>query len=164
MVGRVVGTHGVRGGLRVSLLSDFPTAFRKRKRLLIGDELREVDVVSARGHGEMAIVQLRGVDTIEAAQALRGQLLHVPVEEVARPRRGQYFWHEIEGLRVETEDGRELGTIREILRTGANDVYVVTGALGEVLVPAIDDVVRKIDVAGGRVVVRPLPGLLPGED
>jgi 16S rRNA processing protein RimM len=121
-------------------------------------------VVSVRGHGEMAIVQLSGVDTIEAAQALRGQLLHVPADEVARPKRGEYFWHEIVGLPVETEDGRELGTIAEILRTGANDVYVVRGPLGEVLVPAIAHVVRKIDVEAGRVIIRPMPGLLPGED
>jgi 16S rRNA processing protein RimM len=144
VVGRVVGTHGLRGGLRVSLMSDFPTAFRRRKRLLLGDELRPVDVVSARGHGEMAILELRGVDTIEAAAALRGQLLHVPADEVAKPPRGEHFWHEIVGLRVEGEDGRDFGPIREILRTGANDVYVVDGASGELLIPAIADVVRKI--------------------
>lgn len=121
-------------------------------------------MISARVHEQSAIVQLDGVDSVEAAAALRGQLLHVPAEAAARPRRGEHFWHEIEGLRVETEQGRDLGTVREILRTGANDVYVLEGPLGEVLIPAIADVVRKVDVAGGRIVVRPLPGLLPGED
>jgi 16S rRNA processing protein RimM len=164
VVGRIVGTHGVRGGLRVSLLSDFPAAFRRRKQLLVGEGLRPFDVVSARVQRESAIVQLSGVDTVEAAVALRGELLHVPADEAARPPRGEHFWHEVVGLQVETEDGRGLGTIREILRTGANDVYVVQGTAGEVLIPAIEDVVRNIDVVGGRVVVRPLPGLLPGED
>ena len=164
MVGRIVGTHGIRGALRVQILSDFPNAFRKQKRLLVGDDLRQYDVVSLRVHQQSAIVQLVGVESVEAAAALRGELLQVPAEAAARPPRGEHFVHEIEGLPVVTEEGCELGTVREILRTGANDVYVVEGPLGEVLIPAIADVVRKVDVAGGRIVVRLLPGLLPGED
>jgi 16S rRNA processing protein RimM len=72
--------------------------------------------------------------------------------------------HDIVGLTVEAEDGRRLGQIQEVLRTGANDVYVVAGPLGELLIPAIADVVQSIDLEAGRVVVRPLPGLLPGDD
>ena len=93
-------------------------------------------------------MRLVGVETAEAAAALRGE----------------YYLHEIVGLAVEAEDGRALGQIQEVLRTGANDVYVVAGPLGELLIPAIADVVRSIDVTAGRVIVRPLPGLLPGED
>jgi 16S rRNA processing protein RimM len=164
VVGRIVGTHGIRGGLRVTLLSDFPLAFRRRKQLLVGDDLRPFEVLRARVQGESAIVELAGIESVEAAAALRGELLHVPAEEAARPRRGEHFWHEIVGLRVETEDGRELGPIK-ILRTGANDVYVVKSpAEGELLIPAIEDVVRRIEVEQGRVLVRLLPGLLPGED
>ena len=113
--------------------------------------------------GPNAVVELAGVETAETAAALRGELLYIPVDQAARPR-GQHFLHEIEGLRVDTEDGRELGRVAEVLRTGANDVYVVDGPLGEVLIPAIAEVVRRVDVPGGRIVVRLLPGLLPGED
>ena len=113
--------------------------------------------------GPSAVVQLVGVNSAEAAAALRGALLYVPTEQAVRPR-GQHFWHEIEGLRVETEDGRGLGIVTEVMRTGANDVYVVDGAGGELLIPAIADVVREIDVRAGRIVVRLLPGLLPGDD
>jgi 16S rRNA processing protein RimM len=164
VVGRIVGTHGIRGGLRVALISDFPHAFRRHKELLVGDDLRPFEVVRARVQGESAIVELGGVTTVEAAIGLRGQLLHVPAEEAAKPRRGEHFWHEIVGLRVETVEGRQLGTIAEILRTGANDVYLVKGPSGEVLIPAIEDVVRRIEIKRGRVLVRLLPGLLPGED
>lgn len=108
-------------------------------------------------------MRLVGVETIEAAAALRGEYLYVASADAARPPRGEFYLHEIVGLSVETEDGRPLGRIAEVLRTGANDVYVVAGPLGEVLVPAIEDVVRRIDPAGGRVVVRPLPGMLPGD-
>ena len=164
MVGRIVGTHGIRGGLRVTLLSDFPLAFRRHKQLLVGDELRPFEVISARVQGESAIVLLEGITTVEAAVALRGKELQVPAGEAAKPRRGEHFWHEIVGLRVETVDGRQLGTIAEILRTGANDVYVVKSPSGELLIPAIEDVVRRIEIKRGRVLVKLLPGLLPGED
>jgi 16S rRNA processing protein RimM len=152
----VVGRHGLKGSLRVQL--------RRRKRLLLGEELRPVDVAAASVSGASAIVRLVGVEDPDAAAALRGEYLYVAADEAARPRRGEYFLHEIEGLVVQTEDGRELGRVEEVLRTGANDVYVVRGPLGELLIPAIEDVVRSIDTAAGRVVVRPLPGLLPGDD
>jgi len=163
-VGLVVGTHGLKGGLRVQLLSDFPGVFRRRKRLLLGEELRPVDVATASVSGPGAIVHLVGVETVEAAAGLRGRYLYVVAAEAARPPRGEYFLHEIVGLTVEAEDGRRLGQIEEVLRTGANDVYVVGGPLGELLIPAIADVVQSIDLEAGRIVVRPLPGLLPGDD
>jgi 16S rRNA processing protein RimM len=148
----------------VQLLSDFPRAFRRRKKLLLGEGLRPVDVASASIAGASAIVRLIGVETVEAAAALRGEYLYVAAADAARPPRGEYFLHEIVGLAVEAEDGRRLGRIEEILRTGANDVYVVGGPLGELLIPAIEEVVRSIDLAAGRLVIRPLPGLLPGDD
>ncbi len=159
---RIVGTHGVRGAVRAVVLSDFPTALRKRRELLLGDELRPVEVTSFRVTGPNAIVQLVGVDSADKAAKLRGELLYIPADKAVRAR-GQHYWHEVEGLRVETDDGRELGTVSEILRTGANDVYVVNGPLGEVLIPAIAEVVKRVDVRTGRMLVHLLPGLLPGE-
>jgi 16S rRNA processing protein RimM len=114
--------------------------------------------------GLAAIVRLVGIETAEAAAALRGQYLYVATADAARPPRGEYFLHEIVGLAVEDESGRALGRIQDVLRTGANDVYLVAGPLGELLIPAIADVVLTIDLEAGRVVIRPLPGLLPGDD
>lgn len=156
-------SHGVRGAMRVQLLTDFPADFRRRKRLLMGDELRPVAVLEARVTGEHAIVRLAGVETPEAAAALRGQLLYVGIDDAARPPAGELFWHQVIGLRVETSAGEPLGIVQEILRTGANDVYVVRGERGEILVPAIEDVVQDVDPVAGRMIVRPLPGMLPGE-
>jgi 16S rRNA processing protein RimM len=146
------------------LLSDFPGVLRRRKLLLLGEDLRPVDVVSFSVSGPSALLRLVGVDTVEDAAALRGEYLYVTTADAARPVRGEYFLHEIVGLAVETEEGRPLGHVREVLRTGANDVYVVVGPLGELLIPAIADVVQSIDVEAGRILIRPLPGLLPEDD
>jgi 16S rRNA processing protein RimM len=147
----------------VAVLSDFPSALTRHKTLLLGETYQPYDVVSARQGVPHAIVHLRGVDTMEAAEALRGQLVSIPIDAATKPR-GSYFWHEIVGLSVLTEAGRPLGTVTEILRTGSNDVYVVKGDLGEILVPAIADVVQEIDVENGRIAVHLLPGMLPSED
>jgi 16S rRNA processing protein RimM len=148
----------------VQLLSDFPGVFRRRRQLLLGEALRPVDVATASVSGNSAVVKLVGVDTPDGAAALRGEYLYVAASDAARPIAGEYFLHEVVGLAVEVVDGRQLGHIREILRTGANDVYVVVGPLGELLIPAIGDVVESIDVEAGRVLIKPMPGLLPGDD
>jgi 16S rRNA processing protein RimM len=109
-------------------------------------------------------VQLAEVATPEQAAVLHGQTLYIRRDEASRLGRGQFFLHQVVGLSVETTDGRQLGRVEEVLRTGANDVYVVRGALGEVLVPAIAPVVKQIDPDAGRLLVELMPGMLPGED
>jgi 16S rRNA processing protein RimM len=147
----------------VALLSDFPAQLRRRKRLYLGDGFRAVDVVAIRGHGDHLIVQLADVTSPAGAVALFGELLYVRRDEAATLPRGSYFEHEVVGLRVETAGGRDLGTVTEILRTGANDVYVVRGDLGEVLIPAVRHVVRRVEIANRRIIVEIIPGLLPGD-
>lgn len=121
-------------------------------------------VLSSSVGGDTATVYLAGVETPEQAAALRGLFLRVPLGQAVRPKTDEFFWHEVVGLRVEAEDGRDLGIVTEILRTGANDVYVAQGPLGELLIPAIEDVVLTIDPPSGRLLIRPMPGLLPGDD
>lgn len=149
--------------MRVALLTDFPTALRRRRRLLVGDDLRPLDVRSVQIQGDHALISFDEVDTREAAEALRNSVLYVPVADAARPRRGEHYWHEIIGLRVIDPDGQEVGRVESILRTGSNDVYVVQGPKGEILIPAIEDAVARIDIAKGHLTLRPMPGLLPGE-
>ena len=144
-------------------MSDFPAQLRRRKRLYLGDDLRPVDVVSIRGAGDHLIVQLADVTTPDDATPLFGELLYIHRDDATRLPRGSYYEHDVVGLRVETTKGRVLGEVAQILRTGANDVYVVRGELGEILIPAIRHVVKRVDVPGGRVVVELMPGLLPGE-
>jgi 16S rRNA processing protein RimM len=115
-------------------------------------------VAPHRGHAEV-ILQLDGVADRDAAEQLRGWLVQVPKTEAWKLPRGRYYWHQIVGLRVLTTDGEEIGTVAEILETGANDVYVVKGDGGERLIPAIKQVVTEIAPERGEMVVELLPGM-----
>jgi 16S rRNA processing protein RimM len=152
--------HGVKGELKCLVVTDFPDQrFKRGNRLLLGSEPRVVR--SARRQGDLVYLRLDGIDDRTAAEALRGQELVVPRTEAVPLPEGQFYWDQVLGLRVEDTAGQLLGTVADILETGANDVYVVRGGpRGEVLIPAIKDVVRAIDPAAGRMVVDPLPGLL----
>ena len=159
-VARVVGAHGVRGEIRCEVLTDFPERLKKTPRLYAGDSHTPLVVERARLHGPGAILKIEGVDSRDDAQRLRGQTLSVPEAEAVRLSEGAYFWHQIIGLRVRTIDGQELGTVTEILQTGSNDVYVVRDGPREVLVPAIRDVVKAIDLSAGEITIELLEGLL----
>ncbi len=102
---------------------------------------------------------VRGVADREAAEALRGWLVQVPEDEAWKLPKGQYYWHQIIGLAVVTRDGRRLGTVADILETGANDVYVVRREGADLLLPAIKDVVKEISPERGEMVVELLPGM-----
>ncbi len=115
------------------------------------------------GHGAR-LVQFEEFDDRTFAQSLVGMALTVPAESAPPLPKGQYYVHQIEGLRVRADDGRDLGVVTEVMQPGANDVYVIDGPLGEVLIPAIPDAIERIDLAEGVMVVRSLPGLLPAAD
>lgn len=159
-IGRILGPYGLSGEVRVAIVTDFPERFTSLKRVRVGERLRPYEVESARLLRGEAILKLRGVEDAAAAEALRGEVLRVPIAEAVTPPAEHYYWHQIIGLEVVTTEGESLGRIAEILRTGANDVYVVQGPRGEVLIPAIEGVVKEIDLEAGRVVVQPLPGML----
>ncbi len=159
MVGRVVATHGLKGAVRIQILTDYPARFRSCKHLYLTDDYVQYDVAGARISGGVAVVQLEGISTVDEAMALRGQTVFIPSTDATRPSKDVYFWHEIIGLNVQNEQGDNIGEVVEILRTGANDVYVVKGPHGEVLIPVIADVVRIIDPESRLIVIRPLPGL-----
>ena len=118
-------------------------------------------VERARADQEHWIVKLSGIGDRTTVERLRGELLEAADNDVLRDDDESYFVHELVGLRVVvTGTGEELGTVADVLQTGANDVYVVNGAKGEVLVPAIAEVIDAIDVSGGEISITPLPGLL----
>lgn len=155
-VGIIIAPHGVRGEVRVQPLTDFPERFRRGSVLWLEGAPRRVE--AGRWRGQDVYLKLEGVNSRTEAEALRGKELWAaapkPIQEA-----GRYYCHDIIGLRAEDEAGAPLGRVAEVLETGANDVYVVRGELGELLLPAVEDVVREVDIAGGRLVVRLLPGL-----
>jgi 16S rRNA processing protein RimM len=114
----------------------------------------------SRADHDQWILKLNGLGSRNDVEALRGELLEAADNDVLRDDDESYFVHELIGLRVVTTTGRELGSISEVLQTGANDVYVVKGERGETLVPVIGEVIEEIDVSGGLVSITPLPGML----
>ncbi len=155
-VGRVAGAHGLRGEVKVAPLTDFPERFDPGSRLWLEGTPRVVE--GSRWRGGLVYLKLAGVDSREAAAKLRGKELMVPEAQPLRES-GRYYRHDIVGLRVEDRRGQWLGRVVDVLVTGANDVYVVRGERGELLLPAVEDVVGEVDLAGGRLVVELLPGL-----
>jgi len=161
VIGRIVAPHGVRGEVKVELATEDPGRFAALEAVFVGPAHRRYAITAARPHQGRALLLLAGIADRDAAERLRGQLVMVPMEDALPLEEGAYYYHEIEGLRVVDEQGQELGVLAEVLPTGANDVYIVHGPRGELLLPAIHDVILSIEPAQGRVVVRIPPGLEP---
>ncbi|MBL1128352.1 MAG: 16S rRNA processing protein RimM [Chloroflexi bacterium] len=161
-IGQVSKPHGVHGEVRVILHTDVPERFTWLKEVYVGqNSSRLVAVEGARLHQNMVLLKLAGYDDREAAETLRGAWLQVPEAEAIPLAEGEYFLYQIEGLTVVTDTGELLGTLLEVIETGANNVFRVVGPRGEVLLPDTREVILDIDFDNGRVTVHLLPGLLP---
>ena len=148
---------GVRGELIVDSLTDFAQRFRRGATLWVAGV--SYSVRSARPHKGALLLELEGIASGAEAEPLRGALLEVPEGELPALAEGQYYRFQIVGMDVVDRAGRPLGRIEDVLETGANDVYVVRDAEGDLLLPATDAVVKEVDVAGRRMVVELLAGL-----
>lgn len=164
--GQIVGTHGVRGEVRVHPWSDSPAFLTGLKRLYLDREGQTaLTVTAARVHGNLVLVKFRGVDDIPAAEALRGKVVYCDRRD-AKLEEGSWFVQDLLGCAVlDADTGAAYGTLTEVTKTGANDVWEVTGPGGKkTLIPAIPDVVIDVDPAGERVTIRPLKGLFDDDD
>jgi 16S rRNA processing protein RimM len=151
----------VHGDVRVTPYTDLPERFSWLKTVYVGEEKpRAVAVEKSRKHKDWILVKLAGYDSREEVAVLRGELLLVPEEEAIPLEEDEYFLFQLIGLTVETVDGVELGTLVEIIETGANNVFVVRGATEEHLLPDIPEVIVSIDFDEQRMIVDPLPGML----
>jgi 16S rRNA processing protein RimM len=155
-----MGAFGPRGDVRVQPFSDKPGRFQSIKRVFVGPELLPARILGRGENGLGVTLRLDIVTTREHAKRLFGTLLYVPETEAVALPPGEYFVHQLIGSSVVTDTGESLGTIAEILRTGSNDVYVVRGDRGEVLIPVIPDVVQGVDVERRVVTVTLMPGLV----
>jgi len=159
VIGRILGPVGTRGDLRAQIVTDFPERFGQLGIVHVGDNLKPYRIQLVKLEEGTVLLKLATVDDAAAATALRNADLHVPAEDAVALPPDQFFWHQIIGLEVWTDDGRRLGSVTDVLRTGSNDVYVVGRGAHELLLPAIEDVIREIDLTGGRLTVHLLPGL-----
>jgi 16S rRNA processing protein RimM len=157
-IGQVLTSWGIKGQIRVKPETDFPQRYAPGARVYIDQQPFVIEAVQY--HGGKLVIKLVAVDRAEDAQKLRGKAIEIPRSEVPPLPEGQYYYFQLVGLEVWIEQGERLGNIAEILPTESNDVYIVRGQKGEVLIPAIEDVVQKIDLPRGRMVIRPIAGLL----
>lgn len=163
-VGRITRPHGVRGELRVEVLTDYPEHLAEKKVLYVGRQHRPYKVRGLRFHQEAALLTLEGCDDRNAAGALRGSLVEIAVEDATPLEDDEYYHYQVIGMRVETDGGEVLGEVADVFEApGANDVLVVYGPRGEILLPVIEDVIADFDLETNRICVHLLPGLLDAE-
>jgi len=162
LIGRVIGPHGLRGLLKIESYSRSEDTLLTAGKIFLRHshgEISEHGILSAVPHKGGALIRLEGLDSRDQVEPYRGAEILIPEAAVSRDK-GEYFWHELIGLKVYLETGRYLGTVKEILETAANDIYVVREGREEFLIPAIHDVVKTIDLEGGKMILSEVEGLL----
>ena len=157
-IGQILAPWGIKGKLKVEVATDFPQRFTPCSKIYINRQPMTID--STQWHKGKPIIKLNTIDGLEAAQKLQGQLVEIHRSQVNPLPEGQYYHFQIIGLEVWTTQGELLGNITEILTADSNDNYIVSGAKGEILIPAIEDVVKSIDLNKGRIVIEAIEGLL----
>lgn len=166
LLGRVLRPHGVRGELRIEVLTDYPERIVPDREVFLGrtpDDPASTTayrVLKARTHQQYLILQLEGVPDRNAADLLRERFVMVPIEDAVPLEEGEFYLYQAIGLAVYTVEGEHLGEVTDVLETGANDVYVVQGPRGEILLPSIDECVIEIDIENRKMTVRLMDGLL----
>ena len=160
-VGKLRRPHGVSGDILMEVLTDFPERLKEGKTLYLGDAHTPQELTHVRKHQNLLIIHLAGYTTPETVSELRNLVVYVRTKEIPPLPQGEYYHHQLIGLQVVDEQGETLSTIQAILETGANDVLITRTPTGkEILIPVIESVVLKIDLAQGLVQVKLPPGLL----
>lgn len=163
--GKIVGTHGIKGELRIEPWCDSPEFLCAFKRLYFDENGKSFAEVKSRPHKNIVLCKIKGVDTVEDAETLRGRVVFISRNDITLGE-GVNFVQDLIGLEVRDNDsGAVLGKITDVLRTGANDVYEITDDGGSAyLAPVIDEVVKEINIDGGYVRVYPMKGIFDDEN
>jgi 16S rRNA processing protein RimM len=167
IVGRVLKPFGLRGEVKVEPITDRAERFHDLSFVFIrkGEVFEKIDIERARVHGEHVCLKPTALNSRDEAANLAGETLYIDREHAAPLEQGSHYSFDLVGCSVRTTGGMLLGVLRDVLNAGSCDVYVVTpdgkkGERGEILIPAISDVVQKIDVAAKEIVIEPIEGLL----
>lgn len=163
LIGQIGAPFGVRGQVKVKSFTDRPDHIARHVRtLLIGAERAAYTLRRLSVHKPgLLIAELQGVTTREAADELRGAEVYIRAAEAAPLAADEYFLHDLVGLEVQTAEGELIGKVREVLETGAGEVLVIARqGQSDALVPMVNDFIAELDIAGGKVVIRPIEGLL----
>lgn len=162
-VGIITSTHGVRGEVKVFPTTDDPARFKKLREVLLdtGKELKPMEITQVKFFKNMVILKFKGFDTINEIEIYKGKDLLVTRDQAVKLGPDENFIADLIGLDVDTDQGESLGTLTDVIQTGANDVYEVTVNNGKkVLLPAIKQCILKVDLENGKVLVHVMDGLL----
>jgi len=157
-IGRILAPWGNQGKLKVRVTTDFPQRFTPPSKVYINQQPTTID--STQWQKGKAIIKFDTIDSLKDAENLRGQLVQIHKSQTYSLPEGQYYHFQLIGLEVWTEQGELLGNITDILSNAGNDNYIVKGTRGEILIPAIEDVVKSIDLEQGCLLIEPIDGLL----
>jgi len=158
VIGQILAPWGTNGKLKVEVITDFPQRLAPPSKVYINRQPMSID--STQWHKGKAIIKLNTINSLEDAQRLQGQPIEIHHSQLQPLPEGQYYHFQLIGLEVWTTQGELLGNITEILTAESNDNYVVSGDKGEILIPAIEDVVKSIDLDSRRITIEPIEGLL----
>lgn len=162
-IGVIANTHGIKGEVKVFPTTDDINRYKQLKEVILdtGKEHKKLEIENIRFFKQMVIVKFKGIDTINDIEKYKGKDILVTREQAIPLEEDEYFIYDIIGATVVTEEGEEIGTLEEVLQTGANDVFVVTSLEGkELLFPVIQDCVREINIEEKKVTIHVMKGLL----
>lgn len=161
-VGVITSTHGVRGEVKVFPTTDDAARFKKLKKVILdtGKENIELEIAGVKFFKNMVILKFKEFDNINDVEKYRQKKLYVTRENAVKLKKNEYFIADLIGLTIQTDDGETLGELMDVLQTGANDVYVIQTADGEeILLPAIKQCIKEVDVENRSMLVHMMPGL-----
>ncbi len=164
VIGQILKPRGTRGKVDVLCLSDFPERFKPGLRVFLVPPLprkKELVISEVSSQPKGLVLAFEGLDSRNDAESLRERYIAVPKSEAPALPEETYWIDDIVGLEVVSTDGARIGKVKEVLKGRGQDVYVVEGEDGkERLIPAVKEIVKKVDVPAGKIVIRPIPGLL----
>ena len=162
-VGVISSTHGIRGEVKVFPTTDDPDRFRKLKQVILdtGREQKGLEIEGVKFFKQFVILKFKGIDNINDIEKYKGKSLYVTREHAVKLKKDEYFIADLIGLDVVLEDDSAFGTLKDVLETGANDVYIIdTKEHGEVLIPAIEECVLEVDIEANKMKIHLMNGLI----
>jgi 16S rRNA processing protein RimM len=156
LIGKVIRPHGLNGLLRILSYAGSEETFLKAGTVLLKSDqagLSEYKVISINAHKNAFLMKVDGISSLEDAEIYRGAEILIRKDTLRRENEDEYFWFELIGLKVFLDSGRLIGTLKEIINTGSNDIYIVKEGNKEILIPALHGVVLKIDLENKRMII-----------
>ena len=162
-IGQIVNTFGIKGMVKIKPFTDDIRRFDELKAVYVekNGNQTEYEIEEVKYHKDMVLIKFKGIDKVEQAEMLRNSYLTVSRDSVEKLEEGRYYIVDLLGLEVYTDEQILLGTLEDIFNTGSNDIYVVKDKQGkQILLPAIQDVIKQMDIENKKIIVHLLPGLI----